>query len=141
MPALEPGNMADIDTEKTLGQARSLMEEGKEEEARMWLLNLLKDKQNNVAALLMLGGSYFEENKFKEAKLVFQQLIKIDPGVGLYSIALFNTLWRLEETDGALEEIRRFMLHADKDTEKETIAQYLSTLSVMEKNNQITTVP
>jgi len=140
MLALEPGNMTDIDTEKILGQARSLMEEGKEEEARMWLLNLLKDKQNNVAALLMLGGSYFEENKFMEAKLVFQQLIKIDPGVGLYSIALFNTLWRLEETDGALEEIRRFMLHADKDTEKEAIAQYLSTLSVMENNNQITTV-
>jgi len=96
----------------------------------MCLLNLLKDDPKNIAALLMLGGSYFEENNFKEAKLVFQQLIKISPGV-----------WWLKETDQALEEIRRFILHADKDTEKETIAQYLSTLRAMENNNQITSVP
>jgi len=130
-----------LDTEKILEQARSLAEEGKKEEARMCLLNLLKDEPKNIAALLMLGGSYFEENNFKEAKLVFQQLIKISPGVGLYSIALFNALWRLKETDEALEEIRRFMLHADRDAEKETIAQYLSTLHAMKNNNQITSIP
>lgn len=120
------------ESEKLLAQARSLTEEGKKEEARMCLLNLLKDEPKNIAALLMLGGSYFEENNFREAKLVFQQLIKINPGVGLYSIALFNALWRLKEIDEALEEIRRFMLHADKETEKETIAKYLTTLSAME---------
>jgi len=125
-----------LDAEKILEQARSLTEEGKKEEAQMCLLNLLKDKPENIATLLMLGGSYFEAENFKEAKLVFQQLIKISPGAGLYSIALFNTLWRLKETDEALGEIRRFMLHADKDAEKETIAEYLSTLSAMENNIQ-----
>ena len=127
----------DIDAEEILKQARSLTEEGKKEEARMCLLNLLKNKPENIAALLMLGGSYFEEDNFKEAKLVFQQLIKISPGTGLYSIALFNALWRLKEIDEALVEIRRFMLHADKNTEKETIARYLSTLEAMEKIKQI----
>ncbi|MFW2438680.1 MAG: tetratricopeptide repeat protein [Arenicellales bacterium] len=129
--------MMDIDAEDILKQARSLTEEGKKEEARMCLLNLIKDKPENIAALLMLGGSYFEEENFKEAKLVFQQLIKISPGTGLYSIALFNALWRLKEIDEALEEIRRFMLHADKNTEKETISRYLSTLEAMENINQI----
>ena len=127
----------DIDAEEILKQARTLTEEGNKEEARMCLLNLLKDKPKNIAALLMLGGSYFEENNFKEAKLVFQQLIKISPGTGLYSIALFNALWRLKEIDEALEEIRRFMLHADKDAEKETIARYLATLEAMENVSQI----
>lgn len=127
----------DIEAEKILKQTRSLTEEGKKEEARMCLLNLLKDKPENIAALLMLGGSYYEENNFKEAKLVFQQLIKISPGTGLYSIALFNALWQLKEIDEALEEIRRFMLHADKDAEKETIARYLSTLETMENSKQI----
>ena len=127
----------DIEAEKILKQTRSLTEEGKKEEARMCLLNLLKDKPENIAALLMLGGSYYEENNFKEAKLVFQQLIKISPGTGLYSIALFNALWQLKEIDEALEEIRRFMLHADKDVEKETIARYLSTLEAMENSKQI----
>lgn len=125
-----------VDAEKLLGQARTLTESGKKEEARMCLLNLLKDESENIAALLMLGGSYFESNDLKEAKLVFQQLIKIKPGIGLYSIALFNALWRLNETDEALEEIRRFILKADKVTEKDTIAQYLSTLRAIESNNQ-----
>jgi len=124
------------DAEILLGQARSLTESGKKEEARMCLLNLLKEEPENVAALLMLGGSYFEGNDLKEAKLVFQQLIKINPGTGLYSIALFNAHWRLKETDEALAEIRRFILIADKETEKETIAQYLSTLRAMDINNQ-----
>lgn len=127
--------------EKILQQARSLVEEGKKEEARMILLNLLKDEPKNIAALLMLGGSYFDASNFKEAKLVFQQLIKISPGTGLYSIALFNAFWRLEETEEALEEIRRFILHADKDTEKETIAKYLSTLRAIENDNQTSTDP
>ena len=133
--------MMETQAEKTLQQARSLVEEGKKEEARMILLNLLKDEPGNIAALLMLGGSYFDTSDFKEAKLVFQQLIKISPGNGLYSIALFNAFWRLEETDEALEEIRRFILHADKDAEKETIAQYLSTLRAIENDNQKTTDP
>jgi tetratricopeptide (TPR) repeat protein len=126
---------------KILQQARSLVEKGKKEEAQMCLLNLLNNEPENIAALLMLGGSYFDTSNFKEAKLVFQQLIKISPGTGLYSIALFNALWRLEETDEALEEIRRFILHADKDAEKETIAQYLSTLRAIEKSNQTSTDP
>jgi len=124
--------------EKLLEQARSLAESGKKEEARMCLLNLLKEEPENVAALLMMGGSYFEGSDFKEAKLVFQQLIKINPGSGLYSIALFNAHWRLNETDKALGEIRRFVLIADKETEKKTIAQYLSTLRAMDVNNQPT---
>ncbi len=123
------------DAEKLLEQARSLTESGKKEEARMCLLNLLKEEPENIAVLLMLGGSYFEKNELKEAKLVFQQLIKINPGVGLYSIALFNAHWRLNETDEALEEIRRFILIADKESEKETIAQYLSTLRAMDIKN------
>lgn len=126
--------MIDAYAKLALEQARSLSEQGKKEEAQMCLLKLLKDEPANVAALLMLGGSYFEANDFKEAKLVFQQLIKISPATGLYSIALFNALWRLKQTDEALAEIRRFILNADKDAEKETIAQYLSTLRAMESN-------
>jgi len=69
-----------LDAEKILEQARSLTVEGKKEVAQLCLLNLLKDKLKNIVALLMLGGSYFEAENLKEAKLVFQQLIKISPG-------------------------------------------------------------
>lgn len=125
-------------SEELLEQARSLTKSGKKEEARMCLLSLLKEEPENIAALLMLGGSYFEVNELKEAKLVFQQLIRISPGTGLYSIALFNACWRLKETDEAFEEIRRFILIADKETEKDTIAQYLATLNALDEKTPST---
>ena len=84
----------------------------------------------------MLGGAYFVDENFREAKVVFERLVTIEPGSGQFSIALFNTLWRLQQTEEALDEIRRFMAVADKVTEKETLAQYLSVLESIEGQAQ-----
>ena len=121
-----------LDVEKILKNARALAEEGKKEEAQMCLLAVLKEEPDNIAALLMLGGAYFVDNNYREAKIVFERLVTIDPGSGQFSIALFNTLWRLQQTEEALEEVRRFMVVADKDKEKETLAQYISLLESIE---------
>lgn len=120
-----------LDVEKILKNARSLAEAGKKEESQMCLLAVLKEEPDNIAALLMLGGSYYVDNNLKEAKVVFEHLVSIEPGSGQYSIALFNALWRLQQTDEALEEIRRFISVADKKTEKETIEQYMSILETI----------
>jgi predicted Zn-dependent protease len=121
-----------LDVEKILNNARSLAKAGKKEESQMCLLAVLKEEPDNIAALLMLGGAYFVDNNLKEAKVVFERLVSIEPGSGQYSIALFNALWRLQQTDEALEEIRRFISVADKQTEKETIEQYMSILETIE---------
>jgi predicted Zn-dependent protease len=121
-----------LDVEKILNNARSLAEAGKKEESQMCLLAILKEEPDNIAALLMLGGAYFVDNNLKEAKVVFEHLVSLEPGSGQYSIALFNALWRLQQTDEALEEIRRFISVADKETEKETIEQYMSILENIE---------
>lgn len=121
-----------LDVEKILNNARDLTEAGKKEEAQMCLLAVLKEDPDNIAALLMLGGAYFVDENYREAKVVFERLVTIEPGSGQFSIALFNTLWRLQQTDEALDEIRRFMAVADKVTEKETLAQYLSVLESIE---------
>lgn len=113
------------DKEKSLEQARSLAETGKNEEARMCLLELLKEDPNNHAALLMLGGSYFIDEKYSEAEMVFERLILMEPGEGKFSIALFNTLWKSGRTEEALEEIKRFMSTADTVKEKKTFDQYM----------------
>lgn len=120
-----------LDVEKILKNARSLAEAGKKEESQMCLLAVLKEEPDNIAALLMLGGSYYVDNNLKEAKVVFEHLVSIEPGSGQYSIALFNALWRLQQIDEALEEIRRFISVADKKTEKETIEQYMSILETI----------
>lgn len=121
-----------LDVENILKNARSLAEQGKKEEAQMCLLAVLKEEPDNISALLILGGAYFVDDNFKEARIVFERLVSIDPGTGQYSIALFNALWRLQQTEEALEEIRRFVAVADKVTEKDTLEQYVSILKAIE---------
>ena len=121
-----------LDVENILKNARSLAEQGKKEEAQMCLLAVLKEEPDNISALLILGGAYFVDDNFKEARIVFERLVSIEPGTGQYSIALFNALWRLQQTEEALEEIRRFVAVADKVTEKDTLEQYVSILKAIE---------
>ena len=113
------------DKEKSLEQARSLVESGKNDDARFCLLESLKEDPNNHAALLMLGGSYFTEEKYSEAEMVFERLILMEPGEGKFSIALFNALWKSDRTEEALEEIKRFISTADSVKEKDTFDQYM----------------
>lgn len=120
--------------EQTLDQARTLLQTGKSEEARLQLLELLKQEPDNQAALLMLGGSYFGSEKYQEAEMVFERLILMEPGRGEFSIALFNTLWKQGRKDEALEEIKRFMVTADKVKEQATIQQYTSIIKDMANN-------
>jgi hypothetical protein len=49
----------------------------------------------------------------------------MEPGERKFSIALFNTLWKSDRTEEALEEIKRFMSTADAVKEKETFDQYI----------------
>ena len=113
------------DKEKSLEQALLFVESGKNDEARFCLLESLKEDPDNHAALLMLGGSYFADEKYSEAEMVFERLILMEPGEGKFSIALFNTLWKSDRTEEALEEIKRFMSTADSVKEKETFDQYM----------------
>lgn len=117
--------------EQKLHNARSLSTAGQHQDARICLLEVLKEDPNNQTALIMLGGAYFAMEKYPEAEMVFERLVLMGPGIGKYSIALFNTLWKMDRQEEALEEIKRFMLHADKVEEAETIAQYLHITSTL----------
>ncbi len=119
-------------TEQTLQEARSLLQSGRDEQARLVLLQLLQQEPDNEAALMMLGGAYFNAAMYAEAEMAFERLILIEPGRGQFSIALFNTLWKQQRTEEALEEIKRFMQHADHEKEKETIRQYLALVEQLD---------
>lgn len=113
-----------LDIEQHLRQARAYADTGNHDEARGLLLEVLQEDNENQAALLMLGGEYFSSGMYTEAEMIFERLVLKDPGKGQFSIALFNTLWKLGRHEEALEEIKRFMAHADQETEAETIKQY-----------------
>jgi predicted Zn-dependent protease len=110
--------------EERVKGARALLEEGKGEAARIALLELLKVEPNNPTVLLMLGGAYFYEKKYAEAQMVYERLLQAEPGSGVVSIALFNTLWKQGRHAEAADEIRRFISMADPVAERETLKQY-----------------
>ncbi|MDH5614842.1 MAG: hypothetical protein OEY35_07400, partial [Gammaproteobacteria bacterium] len=89
---------------------------------------ILKENPDNMTALLILGGVYFYEEKYAEAEMVYERLVLAEPGSGMLSIALFNSLWKQGRYEEAGEEIRRFIAVADKVQERETIEKY-ATLS------------
>ena len=113
-----------LDIEQTLRQARAFADTGNHDDARGLLLEALTEDPDNQAALLMLGGEYFTSTKYSEAEMVFERLILQSPGKGQFSIALFNTLWKMDRHEEALEEIKRFMANANQDDEVETLKQY-----------------
>jgi len=119
------------DTEERLKKAKGLLEAGNAEEGRIVLLELLKDDPNNATALLMLGGAYFYEKKYAEAELVYERLILAEPGSGMLSIALFNSLWNQGRHEEAADEIRRFISVADKVQERETFEKYAEVLKTI----------
>ncbi|MFC1589451.1 tetratricopeptide repeat protein [Pseudomonadota bacterium] len=124
-----------MNTEESLKKAKQFVDAGQHDEARMCLLEVLKEEPTNKAALIILGGSYFSMEKYAEAEMVFERLILLEPGIGQFSIGLFNTLWRMDRKEEALEEIKRFLSHADQDIENETIGQYIAIINQIEEGN------
>ncbi|MDT8452214.1 MAG: hypothetical protein RQ936_05655 [Gammaproteobacteria bacterium] len=121
-----------MSSEEKLQQAQEFIAANQHDEARMCLLEVLKEDATNKPALIMLGGSYFSMEKYAEAEMVFERLILLEPGVGQFSIGLFNTLWRMDRQEEALEEIKRFLSHADPDLENETIGQYIAIINQLD---------
>lgn len=121
------------DYTEILEKARTMLESGQNDEARMLLLEVLKEDPENQAALLILGGVYYVTERLSDAEMVFERLVLMQPGAGAVSIALFNTLWKLGRHQEALEEIKRFFSVADRDKEKETIAQYIAITEQLSK--------
>ena len=124
-----------MNIEENLQKAKQFVDAQQHDEARMCLLEILKEDPTNKAALILLGGSYYSMEKYAEAEMVFERLILLEPGVGQFSIGLFNTLWRMDRQEEALEEIKRFLSNADQDAENETIGQYIAIINHIEAGN------
>lgn len=125
-----------LDANLILSQARAHADNGDHEQARLLLLELLKEQSDNQPALIMLGGDYYEAKMYGEAELVFDRLITMNPGTGEYSIALFNCLWKQGRHQEAAEEIRRFITVADPVAERATLEQYAAlSKAIAEQGN------
>lgn len=126
-----------MNIEETIQKAKQFVDANQHDEARMCLLEVLKDDATNKAALIMLGGSYYSMEKYAEAEMVFERLILLEPGIGQFSIGLFNALWRMNRQEEALEEIKRFLSHADQEVENETIGQYIAIINHIDNGDNL----
>ena len=124
-----------MNIEDSLQKAKQFVDAEQHDEARMCLLEVLKEEPTNKAALIILGGSYFSLAKYAESEMVFERLILLEPGIGQFSIGLFNTLWKMDRHEEALEEIKRFLSNADQEVENETIGQYIAIINQIEAGN------
>ncbi len=126
-----------MNIEDNIQKAKEFIEAQQHDEARMCLLEVLKEEPTNKPALIILGGSYYSMEKYSEAEMIFERLILLEPGIGQFSIGLFNTLWRMNRQEEALEEIKRFLSNADQEIENETIAQYIAIINNIENGDDI----
>ena len=126
-----------MNIEENLQKAKQFIDNQQHDEARMCLLEILKEEATNKAALIMLGGSYYSMEKYAEAEMVFERLILLEPGIGQFSIGLFNTLWRMNRQEEALEEIKRFLSNADQEVENETIGQYIAIINHIDNGDNL----
>lgn len=117
--------MANLTIDERLALAKKLSSEGSEAQAQEVLLELLSAEPHHSAALFMLGGSYYCDEKFSESVVIFEQLVLMFPGDGKASTGLYNALWNLGRVTESLEEIKRFIQNADRVAERSTIETYL----------------
>ena len=126
-----------MNIEDNLQKAKQFVDNQQHDEARLCLLEILKEEATNKPALIILGGSYYSMEKYAEAEMVFERLILLEPGIGQFSIGLFNTLWRMNRQEEALEEIKRFLSNADQEVENETIAQYIAIINHIDNGDNL----
>ena len=111
--------------EKKLELARDFSSKKEEKKAQEILLEVLKQEPHCSPALFMLGGSYFCEENFNEAAVIFEQLVLMYPADGKASTGLYNALWQAGKTVDAVQEIKRFMENTDPVAERETVDAYM----------------
>jgi tetratricopeptide (TPR) repeat protein len=124
------------DSDAMLLEAKAASDEKNEPKAQGILLELLRAEPHNSAALYMLGGSYFCEEKYPEAAVVFEQLVLMFPGDGKVSTGLYNAHWSQGNHMEAVAEIKRFFENADPSIEQDAIRNYkriIETLSAEDK--------
>lgn len=119
------------DNTALLEQAKAASDNNNEKKAQEILLDLLRKEPHNSAALYMLGGSYFCDEKFAEAMVIFEQLILMFPGEGKASTGLYNALWQQGKATEAVTEIKRFLENTDPKIERETVAAYLQVIETL----------
>ena len=115
--------MLDIDTQ--LAVAREHADKKEESKAQAVLLEILKQDPHCSSALFMLGGSYFCEQNFDQAVIVFEQLVLMYPADGKASTGLYNALWQSDRVVDAMQEIKRFLENTDPIAERETVDAYM----------------
>ena len=119
-----------------LEQAKAASAEQNEARVQGLLLDLLRSEPHNSSALYMLGGSYFCEEKYPEATVIFEQLVLMFPGEGKASTGLYNALWKQEKMTEAVTEIKRFLENADPKEEKDAIRAYLRIIETLSANEE-----
>jgi tetratricopeptide (TPR) repeat protein len=92
-----------INTGEAFGKAKSLLADGKTQEAEDTLRTLLVFNPNHTPALSLLGGILFYSNRYKEAEAVFRKQIQLNPKNSLAYNRLGSTLAKQKKYREAID--------------------------------------
>lgn len=95
--------------EKLFELASKLRDKGEHDEAIKIMKKFLNSTPHSPAFNGMLGGLYFNLDKFHSALRYFKTASKLNPKSELASLGYFHSLWELNYIKAALNEMDRFL--------------------------------
>lgn len=117
-----------VNEKHKLEEIQELSRSGEDELVEEKLKAYLSEYPNSLVATLMLGGLYFNQEKYNDAMPLFKTVIKEKPLEPKASIALFHCLWERNEKLDGMQLIEMFIENADENDCKnsETIESFKS---------------
>ena len=113
--------------EKRFDEALALRDAGDLQGAYEALSRLSVAYPSNPGILGMLGSIELELGRKAQAASSFRKATLLSPKSELASLGLFHSLWESGDTDGALEEMKRFVATSGPSDEYRKVLQEINS--------------
>ena len=100
------------------------------------LRDLLKGNDDLLTGLYIQGSIHFLKQEYKEASVIFAQIINADPKHESASRYLFHSLWQRQDQVHALEEIKRFWQTFGADHKSDLAIEYRRIIQEIRQQEQ-----
>lgn len=113
------------DQKREFASAYQLRLSGDSNGAASMLQKLSVELPGSAKVALTLGDTYSDLGELDHALPCFLKAVDLKPSSEIASLALFHCLWKMDRSDEAFEEMRRFM----KDNDSEEYKQLLEGIN------------
>ena len=117
--------LGDTSADEQVGDAISLRDSGRENEALARLREIVASHPRSTRALLVLGGLYRDRGEMDLAVTCFSEAVRIGPKLELASLGLFHSLYDSGNWRAAVVEMARFLRVSESSDYRAMIPEIL----------------